>query len=181
MNYRNINNRVLPHYDNFDTLDDYGMKNNGNYMLSHYDGEDRIMDKKHRSYLLQQQDYDNLHEDYSINTTTTMESLSPSPSEKLLPCRSFISTGTCCYGNKCNFIHDLRMTSTYFKAEKTSRSNLKKFKARERLEVQDSFFWPPLNHQSELYSVPLPASESKRERGLRMRNESTVVRIFINI
>lgn len=31
---------------------------------------------------------------------------------RLLPCRTFISTGTCPYGDKCVFLHDPRVTST---------------------------------------------------------------------
>jgi hypothetical protein len=53
---------------------------------------------------------------------------------RLLPCRTFISTGSCCYGDRCVFLHDQGVIAkpVYVKYLKKSKED----------NSADAFFWP---------------------------------------
>jgi len=53
-----------------------------------------------------------------------------------LPCRTFISTGSCPYGDRCVFLHDLSIVSRpiYIRSKRKSRDEA----------GLDAFFWPTM-------------------------------------
>lgn len=83
-----------------------------------------------------------------------------------LPCRTFISTGSCPYGDRCVFLHDARITSkpVYVRSKRKTKDDT----------TVDAFFWPtmPLHtvmgvldnrnqpHIAQPYVVPVPVGHS---------------------
>lgn len=81
-----------------------------------------------------------------------------------LPCRTFISTGSCPYGDRCVFLHDPAIASkqVYIKTKRKSKED----------SVTDTFFWPTMSlnsvmgkldgkqmpHIHQPYIVPAPYS-----------------------
>ena len=68
-------------------------------------------------------------------------------SKKILPCKTFIATGFCKYGDKCDFIHDYRIKKNvdYYKILKNIPQNdLDKF-----TNSKCCFYYPSLNSSSE--------------------------------
>lgn len=81
-----------------------------------------------------------------------------------LPCRTFISTGSCPYNDRCVFLHDPSIVSkpVYIKTKRKSKEDM----------VTDLFFWPTMSlnsvmgktdmknmpHIAQPFIVPAPAS-----------------------
>lgn len=76
---------------------------------------------------------------------------------RLLPCRSFVSTGSCCYGARCVFLHDEGLVS-----KPVFIKNLRK-EGKEQVS-SDSFFWPMMPTQRQYdgqdYLVTAPHGQS---------------------
>lgn len=93
-----------------------------------------------------------------------------------LPCRTFISTGTCPYGDRCVFLHDPSITARplSLKAKRKSADDT----------ATDAFFWPTMSldsvmgkvdakkmpHISQPYVVPCPSAH-----GFAMSNNDRAV------
>lgn len=77
---------------------------------------------------------------------------------KSLPCKKMICTGVCTYRNRCHYIHDTRIMSSYAKG--TCRKKNKD----ESLDQKDLFFWTPMTttpgKEARIYSVPPVSSAS---------------------
>lgn len=83
-----------------------------------------------------------------------------------LPCRTFISTGSCPYGDRCVFLHDACIVAkpVYIKTKRKSKDDT----------ATDNFFWPTMSlnsvmtkvdnknmpHIAQPYFVPAPNSYS---------------------
>jgi hypothetical protein len=64
----------------------------------------------------------------------------------VLPCQSFVMSGHCLYGNKCRYIHDLRMKCTESEYDPIINNiSMRSLPKRARDLHQDSFFWPPMS------------------------------------
>jgi len=86
-----------------------------------------------------------------------------------LPCRTFISVGTCPYRDRCDYLHDPRLSTSSLDRPKVTRK-----KNKEDI-VYDSLFWPimplslvsrqmdPTNGRKpstfQEYNVPLPQND----------------------
>lgn len=68
-----------------------------------------------------------------------------------LPCKTWISTGTCPYNDKCYFLHDPRVSSYVvpLKVKKRSKEDI----------THDLFFWPTMPR--EVVAMRLDAKNSK--------------------
>ena len=67
-------------------------------------------------------------------------------SKKVLPCKTFIATGYCMHGDRCDFIHDYRIKNNlnYYKIlNKIPQNDLDKF-----TKVKPCFYYPSLNNSS---------------------------------
>ena len=79
-----------------------------------------------------------------------------------LPCKTFISTGTCPYGNKCKFIHDPRFTtSSWWSANNELEPKLSN--TSNQYDYHDLFFWKS-NTEFDgpyRYDIPFPENSTK--------------------
>jgi hypothetical protein len=73
-------------------------------------------------------------------TTTTAAGTSSGGKCRQLPCRTFISCGTCPYDTKCVFLHDLAVASSPVFIEKRRKSK--------EDQVVDAFFWPTMQKEA---------------------------------
>ncbi len=85
-----------------------------------------------------------------------------------LPCKTFITVGSCPYRDRCQYLHDPRILSLSAKA-KSRKTN-----STEKHSEEDAFFWPVMSlnsvsgvldsskcpHVSQNYIVPLPGTRS---------------------
>lgn len=104
-----------------------------------------------------------------------------------LPCRTFISTGSCPYGDRCVFLHDARITAkpVYVRSKRKTKDD----------QCVDAFFWPtmPFNtvmgtvdnrnqpHIAQPYLVPVPvgcSTASINGTGSSSNNNNNEVAVF---
>ncbi len=62
-----------------------------------------------------------------------------------LPCRTFVSTGSCPYGDRCVFLHDPSIVAkpVYVRVKRKSKDDV----------VTDTFFWPTMSLNSVMGKV----------------------------
>jgi len=86
-----------------------------------------------------------------------------------LPCRTFLSCGTCPYRDRCVFLHDPRIANSFPGKIKCRRKSMEEFGP------SDSFFWPTMDRDevnkwldgrnaptvSQFYVVPAPGDDDK--------------------
>lgn len=88
-------------------------------------------------YLSNQREF---HSEYVNNPSFPFFSQGQQAKCRQLPCRTWISTGSCPYGDRCVFLHDPRVASKAVptKGRKKSSEDL----------CQDSYFWPTMTRES---------------------------------
>jgi hypothetical protein len=97
-----------------------------------------------------------------------------------LPCKTFITVGSCPYRDRCQYLHDPRLLSPTAKA-KSRKTNL----TEKQLE-DDAFFWPVMSlnsvsgvldsskcpHVSQNYVVPLPGTRSVGDNSVQQSDKN---------
>ena len=68
--------------------------------------------------------------------------------KKVLPCKKWITTGQCPYGDRCDYLHPESIKKQiFYDTENELRLSKKIKKCDLTYDHEDKFFWPPLTHK----------------------------------